>query len=119
MYELHEQEQYFFDRPTLAHLSTFVARFPHPCCLCAPLLGKTLVDRGTQVTILDVDERFAALPGYRRYDLYRPEWLGEEFGLIICDPPFYKVSLSQLFSTIRTLTADLTRVCPVRYFRSL
>jgi hypothetical protein len=105
MHERHEYEQYFFDRPTLEHLADFVQpRFSQPCCLCAPLLGQTLVERGVGVTILDRDERFARLPGFRRYDLYRPEWLAETFDLIICDPPFFAVSLSQLFTAIRMLS---------------
>ncbi len=58
------------------------------------------------VATLDVDERFAHLRGFRRYDIYRPEWLGQQFGLIVCDPPFFKVSLSQLFGAIRTLSRN-------------
>jgi hypothetical protein len=104
MYELHEHEQYFFDPPTLQHLADFVEGFERPCCLCAPLLGQELERRGLDVRVLDIDERFAHLKGFRRWDIYRPEWLGEEFGLIVCDPPFYNVSLSQLFSAIRLLS---------------
>lgn len=104
MYELHENEQYFFDQATLDHLTRFLTAWPSPCCLCAPMLGKRLVDQGVEVTILDIDERFAAVPGFRRYDIYRPEWLGNGFGIILCDPPFYNVSLSQLFTAIRILS---------------
>jgi len=107
MYELHENEQYFFDKPTLTHLADFVSAYDNPCCLCCPLLGKELVERGVSVRILDVDERFAGLEGFRRYDIYRPEWLGEEFGLIVCDPPFYGASLSRLFAAIRMLSRNL------------
>lgn len=103
MYELHEREQYFFDDGTLDHLAGFVGQYESPCCLCTPLLGQRLVERGSSVTILDVDERFASLTGYRHYDVYRPEWIEEEFDLIVCDPPFFKVSLSQLFPAIRML----------------
>ena len=106
MYEKHEAEQYFFNAPTLDHLARFVASFDNPCCLCAPLLGKTLADRGHRVQILDVDDRFAHLPGFRRYDIHRPEWLGEAFDLIFCDPPFFKASLSRLFTAIRTLARN-------------
>jgi hypothetical protein len=104
MYELHENEQYFFDKPTLAYLADFVSGFPYPCCLCAPLLGRELESRGVPVRTLDIDERFAGLNGFRKYDIYRPEWLGEEFGLILCDPPLFNVSLSQLFTAIRLLS---------------
>jgi hypothetical protein len=107
MYELHENEQYFFDRPTLTHLAAFLSAYPNPCCLCCPLLGRELAERGLTVRILDIDERFASLPGFRRYDLHRPEWLGEEFGIIVCDPPFYNISLSRLFAGIRLLSRNL------------
>jgi hypothetical protein len=107
MYELHENEQYFFDKPTLTHLADFVSVYSNPCCLCCPLLGKELVERGVSVRILDIDDRFANLDGFRRYDIYRPEWLGEEFGLIVCDPPFYNASLSQLFTAIRMLSRNI------------
>jgi hypothetical protein len=103
MEERHDAEQYFFDAATLDHLADFLSAFENPCCLCTPLLGKALVKRGRRVRILDVDERFASLPGFARYDIERPRWLGEPFDVIVCDPPFYNVSLSQLFAAVRTL----------------
>lgn len=103
MYELHQNEQYFFNQSTLERLASFVKQFSQPCCLCAPLLGKTLAEQGVSVKILDIDERFASVPGFQRYDIYRPIWIDEEFDLILCDPPFYNVSLSQLFTAIRQL----------------
>ena len=106
MYELHENEQYFFDEPTLERLASFVSTFATPCCVCAPLLGKHIVDRGGSVRILDIDTRFAGVPGFRRFDLRRPEWLGEKYDLIVCDPPFFKVSLSRLFAGIRVLSCN-------------
>ena len=118
MYELHENEQYFFDGPTLNHLADFVQQFSSPCCLCAPLLGQELAKRGVRVSILDIDERFASMPGFRRYDVYRPEWIGEEFDLVLCDPPFFKVSLSQLFSAIRILSRhDYQQPLLISYLR--
>ncbi len=106
MYEKHEKEQYFFDKATLGHLADFVSGFPNPCCICAPLLGKELESRGVSVRILDIDERFAKLNGFRKFDIYKPEWLGEEYGLIVCDPPFFRVSLSQLFTALRLLSRN-------------
>ena len=107
MYELHENEQYFFDRPTLTHMAGFISAYPNPCCICCPLLGRELTTLGVPVRILDIDERFSDLPGFRRYDLHRPEWLGEEFGIIVCDPPFYNLSLSRLFAGLRLLSRNL------------
>ena len=103
MYELHENEQYFFDEATLETLADFVSKWTSPCCICAPMLGKKLAQRGVDVTILDIDQRFATTKGFRRFDLISPEWIGEDFDLIVCDPPFFNVSLSQLFAAIRTL----------------
>ena len=106
MYELHEKEQYFFDEETLARLTSFLAPHAPICCLCAPLLGQHLVKAGVDVKILDVDERFTSLPGFERFDIFRPEWQGYEFRIILCDPPFYRVSLSQLFAAIRVLSLN-------------
>jgi len=103
MLERHEIEQYFWDDRTLLHLSEQVQGFENPCCLCAPLLGRELAQHGQKCCVLDIDERFADVPGWARFDLYRPQWRPDEFGLIVCDPPFWKVSLSQLFGAISIL----------------
>lgn len=104
MYELHKHEQYFFSRPTIEHLADFVAQYNYPCCLCAPLIGQELERRGIKACTLDIDSRFAQLRGYKYYDLARPEWLGETFGIIVCDPPFFNISLDRLFRAIRILS---------------
>ena len=104
MHEQHQREQYFFDQATLTRLADFVQGYASPCCLCTPMVGRELVRRGVNVTVLDSDERFADLPGFQKYDLYRPVWLGQSFDLILCDPPFFNVSLSQLFQAIRLLS---------------
>ncbi len=104
MYELHQNEQYFFRASTVQALADFLSRYAHPCCLCAPMVGRRLAESGCRVTILDSDERFAGVPGFRRYDLYRPEWLADRFDLILCDPPFFRVALSDLFRAVRQLS---------------
>ena len=104
MLELHELEQYFWDAQTLDSLADVAARFEYPCCLCAPMLGRVLSDRGIEHRVLDADERFAEDPNYAQFDLYRPLWRDETYGVILCDPPFWKVSLSQLFAAIRLLS---------------
>jgi hypothetical protein len=103
MLELHAREQYFWDEDTVARLADVAARFQNPACLCAPLLGRELERRGVSCRTLDVDERFADLKGFSRFDVYRPTWQNERFGVIVCDPPFWIVSLSQLFAAIRLL----------------
>src|SRR5437868_1962621 len=110
MEERHEREQYFFDAATVRVLADFVGSFERPCCLCAPTIGRELHRRGRAVRVLDVDERFSDLSGFLAWDLYRPRHLDEEFDLVLCDPPFFNVSLSQLFSAVRVLCHfDLTK----------
>ena len=101
--ERHEIEQYFWDDATIARVADVAQKFESVCALCAPLLGAELNRRGQSCRILDIDARFVALDGYESYDLYRPNWRAETYGLIVCDPPFWKVSLSQLFGAIRLL----------------
>lgn len=103
MQEIHRREQYFFDGDTLEHLAAVVDQFDRPVLLCAPMLGQYLHERGRDVTVLDLDMRFADLPGFRRWDIHKPEWLGFKPGLILCDPPFHTVKLDRLFRAIRVL----------------
>lgn len=103
MLELHAREQYFWDDETVARLADVAARFENPACLCAPLLGEELERRKMKCATLDLDERFAHLKGFVKFDVYRPAWQNEKFGAVFCDPPFWIVSLSQLFGAIRLL----------------
>lgn len=103
MYELHQNEQYFWTDSTISDLADCLSRFELPCCLCAPLLGRELSRRNIQCRTLDIDARFGDVPGFERFDLYRPQYRAEQFGVIVCDPPFWSVSLSQLFGAIRLL----------------
>ena len=114
--EHHHREQYFFDGQTLGELANFIGLFQSPCCLCAPMLGRELHHRGRKVAVLDVDQRFGDLPGFVEWDLYRPKHLDQEFDLIVCNPPFFKVSLSQLFTAVRLLCHfNLTRQVMISY----
>ena len=107
MLERHEIEQFFWDDATLSQLAARICERTAPaeavCCLCAPFLGRELARRGRPSRVLDIDERFAQDRGFERFDLFRPAWRDGRFGLIVCDPPFWKVSLSQLFAAVRVL----------------
>jgi hypothetical protein len=106
MHEDHKREQYFFDAPTVTKLAAFVRQFERPALLCCPMVGKALHEQGTRVPILDVDERFAYLPSFVRFDVYQPVpprgWVEPDF--ILIDPPFFKVRPDQLFNAVRHLT---------------
>jgi hypothetical protein len=105
MEERHENEQYFFDAPTISHLADFIEAYPKPCCLCTPMVGRELATRGVDARILDFDEQFKDVAGFRRFNLTRPEWLGESYGIILFDPPFFNaVPVGNLFDVIRGLS---------------
>ncbi len=87
VHEEHQREQYFFDRATVTRLADIAARFDRPCCLCAPTVGRELSTRGAAVRVLDLDQRFADVRGFRSYDLYRPDYLDEAYGLKLAAPP--------------------------------
>ena len=111
-----EIEQFFFDKPALVRLAELASFYENPCCLCTPAVGQELTDRGRNVRVLDIDERFAYLPGYRRFDLYEPEDFGEKYDLIICDAPLFTIPMSQLFDVIKMLSQnDYTQQMIVTY----
>ena len=104
MYELHKNEQYFFDDATIHHLTSFLTSYEKVCVLCAPMLGRSLAGIKHNVTILDIDDRFADAGGFLNWNIYKPQWINQSFDIIVCDPPFFNVSLSQLFKAIRLLS---------------
>lgn len=99
MHENHQHEQYFFAPPTIERLTALLRAYPSPCCLGAP----TVARQHGAATLLDIDPRFSDAPGFVRWDMYRPRPLDTRFGAILCDPPFNRVSLSQLFAALRVL----------------
>lgn len=104
MQENHQREQYFFTQGTAGVLSVLLEKYERPVVLCAPMLGKLMAEQGRKVTILDIDDRFANVPGFRHWDLQRPGALEFEPDVIFCDPPFYTVKLDRLYRAITTLT---------------
>jgi hypothetical protein len=104
MDELRENEQYFFDEETIVHLANFARVYANPCCLCAPTVGRELERLGFKVRTLDLDDRFKVLEGFLHYNLSCPNWLGEDFGIILFDPPFFNATpVSMLVDAVRML----------------
>lgn len=110
MHENHQREQYFFAPPTIQALADLVQPFENPCCLGTPTIAQALQRRGVSACLLEVDDRFSGVSGFRRWDLYRPADPGEDYGCILCDPPFNKVRLSQLFTALRVATRGCYQV---------
>jgi len=80
--------QFFYSAQTAGALADALDAYLHPCCLCTPRLAAEWQTRGRSVRLLDYDARFAKLAGYRRFDLLRPEPVGESFDVVIFDPIF-------------------------------
>jgi len=108
--ERHDLEQYFFTRDCISSLiNAFTLAYPSDiekklCLICAPSLAKAFLDDyDVKVPILDIDDRFKDLPGYRHWDLQSPEPFENEFDLIFIDPPFFYISLEQMAEAVRVL----------------
>jgi hypothetical protein len=104
MQEIHRNEQYFFDEPTLARLAEVVQGFENPVLLCCPMLGQYLWERGLEVPVLDIDGRFSGLPGFVHWNIHRPAALPVKPDLLVCDPPFWTVKLDRLYRAFMALT---------------
>jgi hypothetical protein len=81
--------QFFYTAETARRLVASLDHFSKPCCLCTPRLAWEWHERGRTVRLLDYDVRFSSLPGFRRFDLLRPEPLDEDFDVIVVDPVYY------------------------------
>lgn len=114
--ENHQNEQYFFDQTTINAICDWLEGFSNPCILCAPMVSSELHRRGQVICTLDIDLRFESLTGFKLWDIFRPAYLDEQFDIIVCDPPFFNVSLSQLYDALHILSHyDLTQKMFVSY----
>src|SRR5450432_1332102 len=64
--------QFFYTRDTARRLADWLGGYRNPCCLCTPRLAAEWSARGRTVRLLDYDQRFEVLPGYRHFDLLKP-----------------------------------------------
>ena len=118
MEELHENEQYFFDEETLRRLHEFSLDFKSVCVLCAPSLGEYMSKRREGITILDIDSRFEKVKGFVRFDLKHPSKMDRIFDIIICDPPFFNFSLSEIVKAINALSRhDFSQPLLITYLK--
>jgi hypothetical protein len=80
--------QFFFSKRTAGELVERLDRYRSPCCVCTPRLAWEWGQRGRSVRLLELDARFATLPGFRRFDLLSPAAMDEAYDMIIVDPIF-------------------------------
>lgn len=100
--ENHANEQYFFDMATRDWLVDLLMPYVNPCLVGIPTVAREMGD----VRLLDIDTRFSDCGGFVQWNLHRPEPREEEYDLVVCDPPFNRVSFSQLFDALRVLVKD-------------
>lgn len=102
--ERHDLEQYFWTTTTVHSLRRALACDPGLCCLATPSLAHAFhVEEPTQeVRLLDIDRRFSYLPGFRFWDIRRPEPLGdsEPFRVVVFDPPFFYIPMPELHRAV-------------------
>lgn len=110
--EDHSFEQFFFDEPTRRSLlDVLYSRHQRPLLLCAPSLAVDAEKAGAAYLLLDRDERFAFLPGFRPFDLDRPSAVDDfAYDAVLCDPPFANFDLARLRHVLDVLAgADEAR----------
>src|SRR5690242_16297101 len=85
--------QFFYTAETVARLADALDVYQRPCCLCTPRLALAWSNRGRIVRLLDYDERFRTIPGFRSFDLLKPEPVHEDFDVLIFDPIFIEAPI--------------------------
>jgi hypothetical protein len=109
--ERHEVEQYFWSERTVCTLASALAGMQNICCLTTPALAQALHEEGSKdVTLLDIDERFASLPGFCHFDLLKPTCAASRFDVIVFDPPFFYIPAQQLKRAVIAITSGRTDV---------
>ena len=96
--------QIFFTQQTAAALVQALDVYANPCCLCTPRLAAEWARRGRQVTLLDIDPKFAEFGEFLPYDLREPQPINREFDVIVADPPFFIPE--PVHQAIQVLTGD-------------
>ena len=101
--ERHDREQYFWNRETIDTFLTALQAWTlnRVCCLCTPTLAHVFwTEHQREEYCLDIDERFAYIPGWRYFDLLKPEEYvpseTEEIGVVVFDPPFFSIPVEQM-----------------------
>ena len=62
---------------------------------------------GTPYLLLDRDERFGFLSGYRHFEFEHPAPISDyEYDVVLCDPPFANLPLDDLRVALESLAVD-------------
>ena len=87
--DLENLSQFNFAAETAAELVAMLNDYTNPCCCCTPTLAAEWRQNGRRVTLLDLDDRYAAFGNFIQYDLRNPVFINQHFDVIVADPPFF------------------------------
>jgi len=104
--ELREVEQYFFTEEVIKNLIDSLEYEENIVCLGTPAVADGFYKfKQKIVTCLDIDSRFNYLPGFQFFDILNsPDEINFKTDLLIIDPPFFKMSLVELYNCVEKLT---------------
>jgi hypothetical protein len=76
------------------------------CCFTTPSLTEGFLEQGRDEPLLDIDIRFNYLKLFQQFDIKNPHEPGgmENFKVIIIDPPFFNISIMELFHATNVIT---------------
>jgi hypothetical protein len=108
--------QIFFTHESARRLVAALDHYQRPCCVCTPRLAAEWQKKGRTVRLLEYDKRFNTIPGFRHFDLLKPEPSEEDFDVIVYDPVFIDaVRLARALKSVATASnhPDLFMCFPV------
>lgn len=110
--EDHRFEQFFYDESSTRRLLKVATSFERPLLVCNPSLAVAAEERGdVDYLLLDRDERFDFLKGYRRFDLAAPHLAPPSFryDAVFVDPPYANVTPAGLARCLAAVAPDAAR----------
>jgi hypothetical protein len=110
--EDHRYEQFFYDDATARQLYHLVDLYERPLLLCNPTLAVLAEKKKSKPSycLLDRDDRFNFLSGYRPFSLTEPHLITDyEYDAVFVDPPFANVTPQQVARCLRLMAPDHAR----------
>lgn len=110
--------QFVFDRASIKIVQDIAGEFINKTtntkrilCLGTPTIHRALLAASMDSTLLDEDSRLVDMfPNTFRFNMFNGSWfnldtnpIGDDFSLIICDPPFHPELLSAMKNTLSTI----------------
>jgi 16S rRNA G966 N2-methylase RsmD len=99
-------EQFFWTSETVKKLLNACQYISECCCFTTPSLAQGFLNNGIDQKLLDIDTRFSYFPRFEKFDIknpHEPEGSGN-FNIIVIDPPFFNVTIKELFDATNIIT---------------